>query len=89
MDISIDILSLIGGGPHGTLIGHMMYLVQTNNNADVVSPEDHNTINQLNVTKVLEVWISEDMSWSKNTTEVCKKGYSRLTMLTKLKYVGP
>ena len=49
---------------------------------------NHNTIDQLNVTKLLGVWISEDMSWSKNTTEVCKKAYSRLSMLTKLKYVG-
>ena len=31
-----DILSLIGGGPQGTLIGQIMYLVQTNSNADCV-----------------------------------------------------
>ena len=35
-----DVLTLIGGGPQGTLIGQIMYLVQTNNNADCVDPED-------------------------------------------------
>ena len=33
--------------------------------------------------------MSEDIGdWSKNTTEICKKAYSRLGVLTKLKYVG-
>ena len=35
-----EVLTLIGGGPQGTLIGQIMYLVQTNNNADCVDPED-------------------------------------------------
>ena len=35
-----DFLSLIGGGPQGTLIGQLEYLVQSNNNADIVSPDD-------------------------------------------------
>ena len=34
------------------------------------------------------MWISEDLSWERNTHEICKKSYSRLTLLTKLKYVG-
>jgi hypothetical protein len=45
-------------------------------------------IEQKKVVKLLGVWISEDMSWSRNTTEICRKAYSRLGMLTKLKYVG-
>ena len=28
------------------------------------------------------------ITWSRNFSEICKKAYSRLTMLTKLKYVG-
>ena len=172
-----DILSLIGGGPQGTLIGQIMYLVQTNSNADCVDKTDRfkyiddlsilqivclaglvkqynfhehvasdvginqvflppqtfetqeqlNTISrwtqdnlmklnetksnyliftrtrtdfmtrltlnnqkldQVNVTKLLGVWISEDLSWSKNTKEITKKCFSRLSLLTKLKYVG-
>ena len=35
-----DFLSLIGGGPQGTLIGQLEYLVLSNNNADIVSPND-------------------------------------------------
>jgi hypothetical protein len=42
----------------------------------------------LAISPLLGVWISEDMSWSRNTTEICRKAYSRLGMLTKLKYVG-
>jgi len=39
--------------------------------------------------KVLGVWLSEDVNnWTKNTTEICRKAYSRIGMLTKLKYVG-
>ena len=39
--------------------------------------------------KVLGVWLSEDINnWTKNTTEICRKAYSRIGMLTKLKYVG-
>ena len=46
------------------------------------------TLDRMSVTKLLGVWISEDMSWSINCQEICKKAYSRLSMITKLKYVG-
>ena len=45
-------------------------------------------LERLNVTKVLGVWISEDLSWAKNTQEILKKGYSRVSFLSKLKYAG-
>ena len=172
-----DFHSLVGGGPQGTLIGQLEYLVQSNDNADIVCPEDRlkyiddfsvlqlvllsgllveynfhehvasdigtdqlflppssysaqdklnyisnwtnenlmklneskcsymvftktqtdfttrRTINnsylqRIEVQKILGVWISEDISWSKNYKEICKKAYSRLYMLTKLKYAG-
>ena len=35
-----EFLSLIGGGPQGTLIGGIEYLVQSNDNADHIQPED-------------------------------------------------
>ena len=38
--------------------------------------------------KLLGVWISEDLSWDLNSQEMCKKAYKRITLLTKLKYVG-
>ena len=33
-----EVLSLIGGGPQGTLLGQIMYIVLSN--ADIVSPQD-------------------------------------------------
>ena len=169
--------NLNGGGPQGTLIGQIEYLVNSNDNADIVDPEnrykyiddlsvlelvmmtgllhqynyhDHvpsdiatdqlylhpssfntqNTLDsisawttqnlmkineeksnyiifsrckesfatrltlnnvkldQLNVTKILGIWLSEDLSWARNTREVCVKGYARMSLITKLKYVG-
>ena len=35
-----DFFALIGGSPQGTLLGQIEYLVQSNDNADIVSPED-------------------------------------------------
>ena len=45
-------------------------------------------LDRIQSTKVLGVWVSEDLSWAKNCQEICRKSYSRLSMLTKLKYVG-
>ena len=39
-------------------------------------------------TKLVGVWISSNLSWEKNTTELCKKAYGRVSMITKLMYVG-
>ena len=49
---------------------------------------ERKTIEQVPVAKLLGVWISEDLSWSRNCKEICIKAYSRLSMITKLKYVG-
>ena len=47
------------------------------------------TIDRIPVSKVLGIWISKDVgNWERNTTEICKKAYARISMLTKLKYVG-
>ena len=37
---------------------------------------------------MLGLWLTEDMKWTKNTKEICIKSYSRVSLLTKLKYVG-
>ena len=49
---------------------------------------NNQTIDKISMIKLLGVWISEDLSWSKNCKEICRKAYSRLSMITKLKYVG-
>ena len=46
------------------------------------------SLEKISVTKLLGLWISEDLSWSKNCKEICRKAYSRMSMITKLKYVG-
>lgn len=46
-------------------------------------------IDQKSATKLLGCWIDEDAGkWSTNTKELIKSAYSRISMLTKLKYTG-
>jgi len=45
-------------------------------------------LDQAKVAKLLGVWVSEDLSWSKNCQEISKKAYPRINMLSKLKYAG-
>ena len=45
-------------------------------------------IEQVHAIKLLGVWISDDLSWNLNCEQLCKKAYMRMSMLTKLKYVG-
>ena len=66
------------------------YLVFTRTKQDFATRFTVNNkyLERLNVTKILGVWISEDGSWAKNTKEILKKGYSRVSFLSKLKYAG-
>ena len=36
----------------------------------------------------LGIWITEELTWNKHVSEICKRAYSRVKLLTKLKYVG-
>ena len=46
-------------------------------------------IDQKEASKILGCWIQEDAGqWSKNTSELVKSAYSRISMLSKLKYTG-
>ena len=45
-------------------------------------------LERIQVTKLLGVWIQEDLSWSRNCKEIGRKAYSRLSLITKLRYVG-
>ena len=42
----------------------------------------------VHVIKLLGVWITDTLDWEHNTKELCRKAYSRLSLLTKLKYAG-
>ena len=172
-----ELFTLIGGGPQGTLLGQIEYLVQSNDNADVVSSDDRfkyiddlsvlhlvclsgllveydfhqhvasdvgvedlflpatnygtqdcldsisnwteenkmrlnsdkcnymvfsrsqqkfatrlnieNTkLDRVKESKILGLYLTDDLSWTRNCKEICVKAYSRVQMLTKLKYVG-
>ena len=176
-DVLSNVYQLIGGGPQGTLLGGIEYLVQSNNNADCVDQEErfkyvddlsilevlcltgllveydtwkhvpsdistdqmflppeatktqHNLneiarwtdenmmsinitktkymiftrsrtdfatrlmvngqkIDQVTEQKVCGVWITDDLKWEKNSKELSKGAFARVSMLTKLKYVG-
>ena len=45
-------------------------------------------LERVSVTRVLGVWLQEDMKWEENTKQICIKAYSRVSILCKLKYVG-
>ena len=49
---------------------------------------NYKTLEQVKSIKMLGLWVTQDMSWQLNTEEACRKAYSRLSLLTKLKYVG-
>ena len=39
--------------------------------------------------KMLGPWLSEDIGdWEKNTTEICRKAFTRMGMLSRLEYLG-
>ena len=46
------------------------------------------TLNRVEETKLVGVWLTTWLDWDKNTREICKKAYARMTMVTKLKYAG-
>ena len=45
-------------------------------------------LERVSVTKMLGVWLQEDLGWDENTKQICKKAYTRVSVLTKLKYIG-
>ena len=45
-------------------------------------------LEKLSVIKLLGIWLDEDISWNTNTKEICKRAFSRLSMLSRLKYAG-
>ena len=45
-------------------------------------------LEKLSVIKLLGLWIDEDLSWNTNTKEICKRAFSRMTMLSRLRYAG-
>ena len=67
------------------------YLILSRAQSDFVTRLTVNgtKIDQKEATKVLGCWIEEEPGkWAKNTCELVKSAYSRMSMLSKLKYTG-
>jgi hypothetical protein len=66
------------------------YMIVTNVKEDIATrlSLDGNLLKKEKVICHLGLWIAEDLTWNKNTSEICKKAYSRMKMLTKLKILG-
>ena len=47
-----------------------------------------NTLDRVEEVKLVGVWVTTFLDWDKNTQDMCKRAYARISMLTKLKYVG-
>ena len=45
-------------------------------------------LDQVKEAKLLGVYLSEDLTWSRNCKEICRKAFSKIGMLSKLKYAG-
>ena len=45
-------------------------------------------IDRVKEQKVCGLWLTDDIKWEKNTRELTKGAFARISMLTKLKYVG-
>ena len=49
---------------------------------------NNSNLERVSVTRILGIWLQEDLGWAENTKQICKKAYSRLSVLNKLKYAG-
>ena len=45
-------------------------------------------IDRIEEQKLLGLWLSTYLDYERNTQEICRRAYGRISMLTKLKYVG-
>ena len=66
------------------------YMVFSRSNTEFVTRlhiNDH-LLEKVESIKLLGMHISQDLSWDRNCQEICRRAYSRLSLLTKLKYAG-
>ena len=46
------------------------------------------TLERMSTIKLLGIWLQEDLKWDTQVKQICMKAYSRVQMLSKLKYAG-
>ena len=49
---------------------------------------NNQSIDRKSVFKLCGVYFTENLTWAENTNQICRRAYSRLPMLSKLKYAG-
>ena len=49
---------------------------------------NNSKLDQVHEVRLLGVLLTESLSFDKNTEDICKRAFARISMLTKLKYVG-
>ena len=67
---------------------HYMVITRSKINFGTRIQMNNTLLENVNESKIVGVWITSNMKWDKNTRELAKKAYMRMSMLTKLKYVG-
>ena len=65
-----------------------MVITKSNERFSTRISMNENIIERTNKLKRLGVWINSSLTWDKHISEMYKKSYPRLKMLTMLKYVG-
>ena len=66
------------------------YMVFSRSQSDFVTRLHLNNskIEQVPTAKIVGVWLQSNLKWDRNTKELTIKAFSRISMITKLKYVG-
>ena len=66
------------------------YMIFTRTKTDFVTRLSINNskLEEFQEVQIVGVWLASNLKWNKNTKELARKAYSRMSMLTKLKYVG-
>jgi len=66
------------------------YMVFSRSNTEIATRLSLNTktIDRFEEVKLLGVWVTTWLDWDRNSAEICKRAYARLSLFTKLRYVG-
>ena len=67
---------------------HYMIFSRSNTEFATRLTMNNKTLDRTEEVKLVGLWITTYLDWQKNSHEICRKAYARMTMITKLKYVG-
>ena len=66
------------------------YMIFSRSNTEIATrlTLNNQTLDRIEEVKLVGVWVTTFLDWDKNTREVCKRAFARITLLTKLNYAG-